>query len=124
MATSTAAQEVDKKFLYGKFQAAEDKRARFVERVAHKAADMAIEDDVNIQNTKTGIGTGGAIGIAAAAGLPGLVAAAILGHGLLNKPQIITQPAPPAASQPVEQKFDVLFFDKDGNKIDVPRKTP
>jgi len=118
--TSMAKQEVDKKMLYGKFQDAEDRRAKFAERIAHKAADMAMmDDDMNIVTTKTGISTPGAVGIA------GILAAAGLGYGYLTKPA----PAPvqpPAVVQHStdERDFVVKFYNRKGEVIDVDRLPP
>jgi len=126
MAVTMAKQEIDKKLLYGKFQDAEDRRARFAERIAHKAADMAMEDPMQITNTRAGIGTAGIMGIAAAAGLPGLTAAAILGYALLKgdgAPQAPSQP-PAAAASPADSEYEVRFYDKDGKLIEVPRRKP
>lgn len=115
-----AAQEINKNALYGNFQKADDDRRKFARKVAYKAADMAMDDDVNITNTKTGIGTAGAIGIGAVAGIPGLLTALAMyfgGNGHAPAPQQPVQQVKPADSE-----YDVLFYDKDGNLIPVQRK--
>lgn len=120
MAISTAKQEVDKRFLYGRYTDAEDRRARFAMRVAHKAADLPLEDDVHIDNSRTGFSTGQILGLGAAAGLPGIVVAAILGLALLR--DRAPEPAPQAAAGSVlDSEYEVRFYDKDGNLIEVPR---
>jgi hypothetical protein len=114
-----ARQEVNKQTLYGNFQKHEDRRAKFVAKVAHKAADVAMDDDVNITNTRTGIGTAGAIGIGAAAGIPGIITALALMFGGRDSPQ---PQAPAQQVSPGDSEYDVLFYDKDGNLIPVQRK--
>lgn len=92
-------------------------RQKLERKATHKALDIP-DDDMNITNTKTGISTGGAIGIAAAAGIPSLAAAAILGFALLKD-----KSEPPKAVDPVtvnDTEYEVLFYDKDGNPISVP----
>jgi len=116
-------QEVDTKYLHGRFDKAEDQRARFARRVAHKAVNLPLDDEMYIEANKTGLSTGGALGVAAAAGIPSVVAAAILGYVLMNKESPATQQ--PAATAPLEDRdYEIRFFDKDGNLINVPRFTP
>lgn len=122
MATSSAAQEVDKEFLYGRHDAAEDKRQKFIRRLAHKAVDLPLEDDVKVDNSRIGIGAWGAMGIATAAGLPGLAAAAILGWAMLHKGEVGPEAAAPTmTASPTDSEYEVRFFDHNGNPIDVPR---
>ena len=116
--------------LYGKFEAGEDRRvkrkderARFLNRLAHKATDMAMdegEDDVNIQTTKSGIGAGGVAGIAAIAGLPSL---AMLGMAMLDRWHQPPTPAPsmppPAAVSPADSDYKVRFWNGKGEEVFV-----
>lgn len=118
---SSAKQEVDKQFLYGKFQKSEDDHARFAKRVAHKAADLAMEDDLNITTTKSGVSTPGLLGMA------GIAGASLLGFGYLNRdqPPVVLQ-SPPAAvapASPVDSDYDIGFW-LDGKPIDVERVPP
>lgn len=104
---------------WGRNQTWRDKLAK---KAAHKSLDIP-EDDMNINNTRTGIGTAGMIGIAAAAGLPGIITAALLGYSTLKQPAAAapTPPVVPVVQQPpVDSAYDVLFYDKDGNPITVP----
>ena len=118
MTVSTDKQEVDKKFLWGKFQEGEDDRRRFAKKIAYKAADMAMDDDMNIQANKSGIGTAGALGIAAVAGIPPtLLAAWALMQGRGEAP---AAPAPAAAVSVSDSEYEVRFFDADGKPIPVP----
>lgn len=110
-----AQQEVNKNFLYGRYNKSEDRRAHFLNKVAHKAADLALDDDVNITANRTGIGTAGAVGIAAACGIPGLVTALALMFGGKG------EQSPVVPSSPADSEYDVRFYDKDGNLIPVER---
>jgi hypothetical protein len=114
--------EIDKGALYGKFQAGEDQRQKFQRRVAHKALDIAMDDDVNINANKTGISTGGAVGIAAMAGIPSALAAALLGYIALQKPD--AAPSPQLSQAELQAKlmaeYEIDFYDAEGNRIKVP----
>lgn len=131
---------VDKKGLYGKFQAGEDRMAerekwqdKLHETAAYKSLDIAREmkDDMNITNNKSGIGALGAIGIAAAgAGVPtGIIAIAGLAYSLLKeKAETPVAPPPvapvvaPASVDDVTKKFRIEFYDQNNNPIPVPRR--
>lgn len=118
MSTSMAKQEIDKKLQYGKFQEGEDRKAKFREKVAYKAVDMAMEDDdLQVINTRTGISTGGAVGMA------GILGASLLGYGILSRDQP-SPPATPAASGPVDSDYEITFYDDKGQIIEVPRLPP
>lgn len=115
---TSARQEVDKQLLYGKFQKSEDDHARFAKRMAHKAADLAMEDDLNITTTKTGVSTPGLLGIA------GIAGASLLGYGYMNRDQPAVPQSPPAAVAPVtpaDSDYEIRFWDRDGNPIEVER---
>ena len=73
------------------------------------------EDEMDVRVNK-GIGAGGAIGIALAAGLPGLVAVGLM-SGVLDK---FTKP--PAAVSPADSEYDVRFYDADGKLINIPQR--
>lgn len=121
MATTTAKQEVDTKYLYGHYQKARDWRENVMEQNAYKATDTVPPEDMQITKTQTGIGTLGTVGVAAAAGLPGLLAAGILGYALSRDPAPQTTPT---VTPPIDSEYEVLFYDKDGKLIDVPRRNP
>lgn len=114
---------IDKDALYGRYQSREDAQHDLHMRAVHKALDIPERDDVQISNnTKTGIGALGALGIAAGAGIPSAIIAAI---AMLSgqKPPATVPPPMPAVQQPVgpvDSAYDVIFYDKDGNKITVP----
>jgi len=119
MATTTAKQEVDTKYLYGHYQKARDWREDFVKENAYKSTDTVPPEDMNITNTKTGIGTLGAIGIGTVASLPGLIMAV----AALLKDDPAPQPPPvPAAVSPADSEYEVLFYNAKGELIDVPRR--
>jgi hypothetical protein len=87
------------------------------EQAVRKALDIP-SDDMNIVQNKTGIGTAGAIGIAAAAGIPSALTAGALALSLMGGSGEAPQsPEPPAIS---DSEYQVLFYDKDGNPIVVP----
>ena len=87
-------------------------------KLAHKALDIP-DDEMNVDNSRTGLSASGAIGVAMAAGLPGLVATGLLGYFLTREPAKLPPPVPPAPVDRVE-KFDVLHYDSEGNLIRVP----
>jgi hypothetical protein len=119
MATSMAKQEVDKKMLYGKYQESEDRRHTLRDKAAYKALDIALEDDpLQVINTKTGISTPGAVGIA------GILGASLLGYGYMNREQPVQPQTPPAAVAPADSDYEIRFWDKDGNPIEVERVPP
>ncbi len=118
---SMSKQEVDKRLVYGKFQDAEDRRATLRDKVAHKAVDIAMEDDpLQVINNKTGISTPGAVGIA------GILGASLLGFGYLNKetPAAVAPVQTPAATAPVDSDYVVRFFDENYKPIEVERLPP
>ena len=126
MATSTANQEVDKKFMYGKFDEGEKElrnRRRFQEKIAYKAADIAMapEDDVYVDAHRTGIGPWGIAGVASAVGIPSLASIGILAYALLNQQPPNAEPSTPPAVSVQDAEYEVRFYDKDGNPISVPR---
>lgn len=91
------------------------------DNLAKKAAHQAIgipEDDMNINNTKSGIGALGAIGIALAAGLP---AAGLAGMMFMNQGSAKVVPPIPtvAAVQQQDSEWDVeeLLADDKGNIV-------
>ena len=77
----------DKDFLYGKFQAWEDWRNRLHRKLAHKSLDIADGEDVNVDNSRTGLDWKGLAVIAAAVG-----ASALGGMYLGNSQTADTQP--------------------------------
>ena len=92
---------------WDKNQTWRDKLAR---RSAHKALDIS-DEDMEI-HSKTGIGAGGLIGVALAAGLP----AALLAGWMIWKDHAASTPGPqPAATQPKQDGV----INRTGKPIDV-----
>jgi len=100
--------------LYGKYQESEDKKRKLFLRSAHKALDIG-DDDMNISpkttTTINGVGWKELLAVAAVGG------AFYFGSQTSN---IINVPSNHVG--PVDSEYQVLFYDKDGNAIDVPRK--
>lgn len=107
--------DVNKRGLWPLWLRNQEWREELSRKAAHKSLDIP-EDEMNIINTKTGIGTWGAMGIAAAAGLPGLAAAGVLAFALLKD----RDDAPPASMDVGDSEYEVLFYDRDGNPISIP----
>lgn len=94
-------------------------RQKLERKATHKALDIP-DDDMNITQTKVGIGTAGAIGIAAAVGLPSMAAVGIMAWALLKEKSAPTAPTPTTPSVEVpDTEYEVRFFDKDGKPISV-----
>lgn len=95
-------------------------RDKLNQQMLRKALDIP-DDDMNITQTKTGISAAGAMGIATAAGIPGILAAAALGYALLkSQPPSVPPVAPPAAlDENILREFEILFWDRDGNPVPV-----
>lgn len=87
------------------------------EQAVRKALDIP-SDDMQIVQNKTGIGTAGAVGIAAAAGIPSALTAGALALSLMGGSGEAPQPPPPTSVS--DSEYTVRFFDKDGNLIEVP----
>ena len=116
--------DINQRGLWPNWATATEWREKLYKKAAHKSLDIP-DDDVQITNTKSGISTAGAVGIASAIGVPSVVSSAIMGYALLNKSDP-PEPAPPAPIpvvapvNPADSAYDVLFYDKDGNPINVP----
>lgn len=109
---------IDKKALWGNYQKWVDRQDRFKWQAAHKALDMSpVDDDMRIDASRTGIGAGGAVGIAAATGIPAAIAAGLLGYILSGSPAQPSQPI--AATPPPDSAYDIVFYDEQGNQIKV-----
>lgn len=95
---------IDKDALYGDYRKAVDDRHKLAMKAAHKALDIAPDDDVKIEANKVsnGIGAKGVVGAALAAGLPSAALAAILLLRSGQTPPSIPPPTPAVA--PAEPK--------------------
>ena len=117
---------LNKDQLYGRYQAAEDRKAKLALRVAHKALDMPDEDmRIEANRTNTGVDPRAVIGLAALTGLLPVLGAGATYLALHGSPAPATPPvAPPVATQPItppkDSEYVVRFFDKDGKPIEVP----
>lgn len=109
--------DVDKESLYGEVIRQSRWKDDLHKKAAHKALDIPEDDDMNVDNSRTGIGAWGAIGIAAMAGLPPTILAAVLAWNAL-KPE--SKPEHKVEVEPVKSEFDVIHYDQHGNVIDVP----
>lgn len=103
--------EIDKDFLYGKYQEAADWRSRLHKKLAHKSLDIPEDDDLRVEQNKTGI-TWRELAVLAAAGLGG-------GYLYTNKNET-TSSASPVAVSPVDSEYEIRFFDGSGNAIEIP----
>lgn len=102
----------DKKALYGEFLRGETWKRNLQKKLSHKALDIAEAEDVNLSvNKSTGIG---------AAGLIAAVAAATLGPTILAGAILLKGDRPAGQASPADSNYKVLFYDKDGNPIQVP----
>lgn len=108
--------EINKDELYGKFEAGEKRRRRLGHKLAAKALDIADDDEMNIDASRTGITTGGLVCSILAGGIPATILAALLAWQSMKTPC----PSAPAAAPPADSKYKVTFYDKDGNLISVP----
>lgn len=100
----------DKDFLYGVFQKTEDWKDNLHRKLSHKALDIADDTDVNVDNSRMGIGWKELL-VLAGAGLGGFY--------LYDRNQNQNPPSPPVQSAPIDSEYDVRFYDASGNLIDV-----
>lgn len=106
--------EPNKNELYGRYQRHEDWRDGLHRRVAHKSLDIPELEDVHVNNSRTGLGWKELLAVGAiVAGVPW--AASLLNLTGPKPTPVIQQPV-----SPVDSEYEVLFFDKDGNRISVP----
>lgn len=121
--------DAEQKTMFWKFWARNAEwRDKLAKRAAYRSLDMP-EDDMQINNTRVGVGTAGLVGIAAAAGLPGLVAAGLMGGMLLRSPAEDAKPqagadAKPQAVEVSDSEYEVRFYDRAGNPIDIQPYAP
>lgn len=93
-------------------------RENLAKRAAHKALDVP-EDDMHIQANRITNQSGMPYGLA----LAGILAAATIPAAAVWYASQQKQPSPPApATMPAlaDSEYDVRFYDKDGNLIEVP----
>ena len=100
--------KIDKDALYGKFQEAEDWRNSLHKKLAHKSLDIPIDDEMNINQTKSGM-TWKELAIIAAAGLGG-------GYIYTNQQEL-----PPVSVEVPDSEYEIRFYDSSGNLIDIPK---
>lgn len=115
-AATDAPQDINKASLYGEWLRNMRWRDDLHKKAAFKSMDIPGEEMINAPKTSTNIGvTWKEIAAAGVLGLGGWWVAQ-----QATKPE--TPPVVPAVQQagPVDSEYDVIFYDKDGNKIDVP----
>lgn len=117
---STAGGKIDKDKLYGDFREFEKKKQKLWMKSVHKALDVA-EDDVQFnQSVKNGMGWK-ELAVIAAMVMSGVGLTGAIVSQMSQQPQ-----APPVVTAPVspgdlaDTEYEVRFYDKDGNPIDVP----
>lgn len=121
--TATSKPDIDKNFLYGRYQKAEDDRLKLAKKMAHKALDIP-EENMNIDASRRGIGALGVAAIASGAGLP---AALIAGLLMLRSP---SAPTPPVTEPTNKTSVDKLRLrakwkaDGNNNWTPVPEVLP
>lgn len=100
-----------------------DWRDKLHKRAAHKSLDIPEEDVINAnrETTVTGMSPLGVVGIALATAIPS-VAAIMLAWQALKTPAMLVPQTLPAQPGAVDSEYDVLFYDRNGKPIDVPRK--
>lgn len=117
---------IDTNALYGRYQEKEDWRNNLHKKTVHKALNIPMDDDVQVTNTTTNSAGFGWKELAVLAAL-GLGGAAIW---KTNGPQLVQQtlPAPTQGVQQqlpdMEQKFDVLFYQKNADGTVTPINVP
>lgn len=104
----------DKGYLYGQFQKGQDWRDRLQRKLAHKAVDIGVDDDVNVDNSQRNSGFGWKeLAVLATGGL----GAMYMFSGVQPAPQAV----PSENYAPLhDSEYEVRFFDKEGNLIKVP----
>ena len=81
-------------------------------KTIHKALDIPMEEDVNVNNSRVGLGWK-ELAVIAATGLGGT--------WMYQQQQQQTPPAlPTQQAEPIDSSYEVLFFDAEGNPIKVP----
>jgi len=110
---------LDQEALFGIYTRSEDRKARLNDRVLHKAFNIPLPEDVNVDQRKYGVGAGGLLALALGLGIPG---AAVLGGatwlaGKYMDSQKQSAQAPPTSTvKPLTQKLRVVV---DGEEITV-----
>ena len=105
----------DKQYLYGRYMDAEDWRQKLHKKLTHKSLDIPEDDDVHVDNSKTGLGWKELAVLGAT-----IVAASGIYIFSPSSKDTQTPVQPPAQQSPIDSEYEVLFYDKDGNQITVP----
>lgn len=86
-------------------------KQRLHREAVHKALDIAPEDDVRISQETSGLGW---------RELAVIVAGMVIGTAATNWLLLRPYAPPTSRSAPIDSEYDVRFYDKDGNLIEVP----
>lgn len=115
MTNGRKSKPVDQEALYGVFNESTQRRQRWHDKAIHKALNLPMEDDDMQFNQSSGLTVGHLLGIAVIAGV-------LFVGASLWKP---SEPAPPMSAPGVtDTEYDVRFYDREGNLIDVPQREP
>jgi len=100
---------IDKEKVYGEYLNAQRKRRRLALSAAHKALDIPEDDEVNIIN---GFGWKELLVVAA------LICGSLLGWAWLQRG---LSPPQQRHTTPVDSEYEVRFYDREGNPIEIPQ---
>jgi hypothetical protein len=117
MSTNDSSDTNLKDVLYRDYNQGKSWKQRLHREAVHKALDIAPEDDVHISHKNSGLGWRELAIIVA-----GMVAGTAATGWFFSRQTVPAQnPVAPAQhTAPVDSEYDVRFYDKDGQPIDVP----
>lgn len=101
----------EKPTLYSEYLDFERWRNKLHKRLAHKSLDIPLDEDMNVTNTRVGLGWK-ELAVIAATGLGGFY--------LWNQTNQPATPTQPAAVSPNDSEYDVRFYNAEGELIKVP----
>jgi len=114
--------DIDKRAMFPLWYRNQEWRDDLHKKCTHKALDMLNDDEMNFTQTKTGASNSTVVGVAAAAGVPTALLAAMLVWNMTRDDA--SQAAPPAAmpvvSGPIDSEYNVRFYNAKGELIEVP----
>lgn len=110
----------DKKYLYGNYQESDDWRQRLHRKLAHKSLDIGMDDDVNVDNSRVGLGWK-ELAVIAGMLLGGTAIWKFGDKGVSQQPVVVPSVPQQQYSPPIDSEYEVRFYDKDGNPIEIPQ---